>query len=192
MRTLRSTVVKNPFLIGDKVYLRPLEVADARTIVPWFNDPEVTRFLVRYQPISLYAEEEFLRRIPASESDIVVGIVVKETDQLIGTAGLHPEYRCRSARFGITLGDKTTWDHGYGSEATRLLVGYAFATLNLNRVWLHVYEYNPRGQRVYERVGFRTEGRLRQDTYRDGRYWDVIAMGLLRAEWEAARSAHGP
>jgi RimJ/RimL family protein N-acetyltransferase len=180
--------VQNPFLIGDKIYLRPLEVTDAATIVPWFNDPEVTRFLLSHRPMSLHAEEEFLRRMAANENDVVPGIVVKETDQLVGTVGLHPEYRCREARFGIVLGDKASWGRGYGTEATRLMVRYAFDTLNLNRVWLHVYEYNPRGLRVYEKIGFRTEGRLRQATYRDGRYWDVIAMGLLRAEWEAART----
>jgi RimJ/RimL family protein N-acetyltransferase len=180
--------VRNPFLIAEKVYLRPLEVADAAVVTPWFNDPDVTRFLLRHQPMSLHAEEEFLRRIPVNENDIVLGIALKETDALIGTAGLHPEYRCRSARFGITLGDKSTWDKGYGTTVTLLMVNYAFETLNMNRVWLHVYEYNPRGQHVYEKVGFRVEGRLRQETYRDGRYWDVITMGLLREEWQAAKS----
>jgi RimJ/RimL family protein N-acetyltransferase len=112
---------------------------------------------------------------------------LKETDALIGTVGLHPEYRCRSTRFGIVLGDKSTWDKGHGTTVTRLMVDYAFATLNMNRVWLHVYEYNPRGVHVYEKVGFRVEGRLRQETYRNGRYWDVIVMGLLREEWAGTK-----
>ncbi len=181
--------MQNPFLVGDKVYLRPLEVADAAAVATWFNDPEVRRFLRRYQPMSLYAEEEFLRKLAANETDVLLGVVVKETGQLIGTAGLHPEYRCRSAMFGIALGEKTAWDRGYGTEVTRLMVSHAFDTLNLNRVWLHVYEHNPRGRHVYEKVGFRTEGLLRQDTYSDGRYWDVTVMGLLRSEWEAMRPA---
>jgi RimJ/RimL family protein N-acetyltransferase len=179
--------VRNPYLIAEKVYLRALEVTDASIVAPWFNDPDVTRFLLRRQPMSVHAEEEFLRRIPANDNDVILGIALRETDALIGTVGLHPEYRCRSARFGITLGDKSVWDKGYGTTVTRLMVAYAFDTLNMNRVWLHVYEYNPRGQRVYEKVGFRVEGRLRQETYRDGRYWDVIAMGLLREEWQAAK-----
>ena len=180
--------MQNPFLIGDTVYLRPLEIADAPTIAPWFNDPEVTRFLLRHRPMSQYAEEEFIRRLATNETDVIVGVVSKETDQLIGTTALHPEYRNRSARFGIALGDKSAWGRGYGTEATRLIVHHAFATLNLNRVWLHVYEYNVRGQRVYEKIGFRVEGRLREDTYSDGRYWDVIVMGLVRSEWDATRS----
>jgi RimJ/RimL family protein N-acetyltransferase len=55
--------------------------------------------------------------------------------------------------------------------------------LNLHRVWLHVYEFNPRAVRVYEKVGFRHEGRLRQAIFHDGRYWDTLVMGLLHAEW---------
>ena len=85
--------MRNPFLIAEKVYLRPLEVADAAVVTPWFNDPDVTRFLLRHQPMSLHAEEEFLRRIPVNENDIVLGIALKETDALIGTAGLHPKVR---------------------------------------------------------------------------------------------------
>jgi RimJ/RimL family protein N-acetyltransferase len=180
--------VQNPFIVGGAIYLRPLEVSDARTIAPWFNDPEVARFLLRSHPMTLHGEEEFLRRLATKETDVVLGVVVKEIDQLIGTVGLHPEYRCRSARFGVALGEKSAWGRGYGTEATRLAMAHAFETLNMNRVWLHVYEYNVRGLQIYERIGFRTEGRLRQETYRDGRYWDVIVMGLLRGEWESARA----
>jgi RimJ/RimL family protein N-acetyltransferase len=164
-----------------------LEVADAATIAPWFNDPEVTRYLLRCRPMSVGAEEEFLRRLASNESDLILGVVLKDNDQLIGTVGLHPEYRARSARFGIALGDKEYWDRGIGTGVTWLVMNHAFEALNLNRVSLHVYEFNRRAVHVYEKVGFRTEGRLRQETYRDGRYWDVIAMGLLRSEWESTR-----
>jgi RimJ/RimL family protein N-acetyltransferase len=90
------------------------------------------------------------------------------------------------------LGEPEEWGKGYGSEATRLVLRYAFETLNLNRVWLHVYEYNERGLRAYEKAGFRREGRLRQEMFRDGRYWDTIVMGILRDEWLAARPQAQP
>jgi RimJ/RimL family protein N-acetyltransferase len=178
--------VQCPFLVGPSIYLRPLEREDARTIVPWFNDPEVMRYLLRYRPLTLTEEEEFLKRMAQSETDLALGIVRKGEDRLIGATGFHHiDARCRHASFGILLGDKEAWGKGYGTEATGLMVGYAFETLNLNRVWLHVYEYNERGKRAYEKVGFRVEGRLRQDTFRDGRYWDTLVMGILRDEWRA-------
>ncbi len=179
--------MKNPFLIGEKVYLRPLEKEDAPLFVTWFNDPDVRRLLKRFQPMTLREEEGFLEQLAGDENKVILGIALHENDRLIGGTGLHQiDQRNRHAAFGIVIGDKTEWGKGHGTEATRLIVGHAFATMNLNRVWLHVYEYNPRAIRCYESVGFKKEGVLRQDTFRDGRYWDTVVMGILREEWEAA------
>jgi RimJ/RimL family protein N-acetyltransferase len=184
--------MQSPFLVGDAIYLRPLEIEDARTIAPWFNDPEVTRFLLRCHPMSVAKEEEWIRHIYDNPTDVALGIALRADDRLIGSTGLHQvDLRNRSAAFGIVLGDKSAWGKGHGTEATRLMVRHAFHTLNLNRVWLEVYEYNPRGARAYEKAGFRVEGRLRQDTFRDGRYWDTLIMGVLRDEWEAAVTPPG-
>jgi [ribosomal protein S5]-alanine N-acetyltransferase len=178
--------VRNPFLIGTKVYLRPLECEDVGPLVAWFNDPEVTRFLLRYRPLTRMEEEAFLRKMSESDTDVVLGIAVRESDQFVGCTGLHQlDSRNRHASFGIGVGDKGAWGKGYGTEATRLMVHHAFDTLNLNRVWLRVYEYNERALGMYQKVGFRTEGRLRQDAFHEGRYWDTIVMAVLRDEWEA-------
>ena len=181
--------MKNPFLIGTKIYLRPLEREDAQLFVPWINDAEVTRTLeVFYRPLNLQAEVEFIETIYKSEHDVVLGIAVKETEALIGGAGLHRmDFKNRRASFGIFIGEKSEWGKGYGTEVTALMTGYAFEILNMNRVWLHVYEYNERGLKAYERVGFKREGVLRQDRYHEGRYWDTITMAILREEWEARK-----
>jgi RimJ/RimL family protein N-acetyltransferase len=180
--------VNNPFLIGTRVYLRPLEQADASLLQPWMNDSDVTRNLRGYRPLSLRDEEAFIDSISKNEHAIGLGIAIRETDRLIGATGLHDlDFRNRHAQFGIHIGDKNEWGKGYGSEATGLIVCYAFETVNLNRVWLHVYEDNRRGIRCYEKIGFQQEGVLRQDSYRDGRYRNTIVMGILRAEWEARR-----
>jgi RimJ/RimL family protein N-acetyltransferase len=178
--------MKNPFLIGTNVYLRPLEREDAAQIVAWLNDPEITHSLTLYRPLSRRAEEDYLDKLAASEPEIGLGIAVRETDRLIGVTGLKDlDVKNRSACFGIVIGEKAEWDKGHGTEATALMVRYAFETLNLNRVWLHVLEYNQRGVRAYEKVGFRKEGVLRQEHYRHGRYWDTITMAILRADWDA-------
>ena len=139
--------------------------------------------------MNLRAEEEFIDKALQSEHELVLGIALQGSDRLIGGTGLHRmDFRSRHAGFGITIGEKEEWGKGYGTKATRLMVAHAFETLNLNRVWLHVYEYNQRGIRVYERIGFRKEGVLRQDTYREGRYWDTIVMATLREEWDARKT----
>jgi RimJ/RimL family protein N-acetyltransferase len=182
--------MKNPFLIGERVYLRPLERGDAASFVPWVNDGDVRRTLLFHRPLNLAQEEEFIDRVSQGQQDVVFGIALKKDDRLIGNIALHRvQSRNRSAGFGIMIGDKTEWNKGYATEATRLIVAYGFRTLNLNRIWLHVYEDNHGGKRAYEKVGFLVEGTLRQDNYREGRYWDTIVMGILREEWERADAA---
>ena len=177
-------------MVGEKIYLRPLEREDAAIFVPWVNDPEITRNLILYRPMNRDMEEEFIARASKEQGGMVFGIALKKDDRLIGNTALHAVHtKDRNAGFGILIGDKTEWDRGYGTEATALMVEYGFRTLNLNRIWLHVYEYNARGRRAYEKVGFRVEGTLRKHCFRDGRYWDVIVMGLLREEWEKGRRA---
>lgn len=177
--------MKNPCLLDQHIYLRALEREDAGTLLPWVNDPEVTRSLLIHRPMSLAAEEAFIDKVTNDPDTVALGIVLRESDRLVGACGLHKiDYRTRQSSFGIFIGAKEEWGKGYGTEATRLVVGYAFDTLNLNRVWLHVFEYNRRGIRAYEKAGFRREGVLRQDSYREGRYWDTVAMGVLREEWQ--------
>ena len=89
------------------------------------------------------------------------------------------------AEFGIFLGGPDEWGKGYGQEATRLVVGWGFEALALNRIWLHVHADNERGIHAYEKVGFRTEGLLRQPAWREGRFVDVVSMAVLREEWSA-------
>ncbi len=82
------------------------------------------------------------------------------------------------------IGDKTYWNRGYGTEAVRLLVKHGFNTLNLNRIFLHVFENNPRAIRAYEKAGFVHEGRERQAEFTEGEYMDVLVMSILKDEFD--------
>ena len=91
----------------------------------------------------------------------------------------------RKAGLGIMIGEKDYWSNGYGGDAIVTLLRFAFHEMNLNRVWLHVFEFNERARASYKKCGFREEGRLRQHYYAEGRYWDVFVMAILRDEFEA-------
>lgn len=86
---------------------------------------------------------------------------------------------------GITIGDRAYWGRGYGREALRLLLDYAFRHRNVRRTWLTVNATNERAIRAYRACGFVEEGRLRQHVWSDGQYVDLVHMGLLREEWSA-------
>lgn len=183
--------MKNPFLIGEKIYLAPVEVDDLNHYLKWMNDQEVTRFLNTRFPLNRDVEKELLESMVREEDTIVLGIHLKETDKLIGGIGLHKIQQVdRCATFGIVIGDKEEWSKGYGTEATELIVNYGFQTLNLNRIELEVFAYNERGINCYEKVGFMREGARRQARFCDGEYYDVILMGILRQEWEKRNTKH--
>ena len=175
------------FLSGTHIYLRALERADAPTILPWVNDQQVIRHLLIHKPMNLAAEEAFIDAVNRSEHDVVFGICERESHRLIGVTGIHRvDAKNRHGMFGIFIGEGKYRGKGLGTEATAMVVRYAFETLNLNRVWLQVYEDNKGAIRAYEKVGFVHEGLLRQDSFRRGRYGSTVIMGLLKADLKKA------
>lgn len=87
-----------------------------------------------------------------------------------------------SANFRIGIGGAANRGCGYGSQATRLVLDYAFGTVGLHRVGLEVYSFNPRAQHVYAKCGFRVEGRRRDALRWDGQWYDAIVMGVLATD----------
>lgn len=176
--------MNNAFLIGPRVYLRPLEREDAPRIAGYLNSPPVRRTLALYRPLTVAQEGARLEAIAGSDKDVLLGVALRDGDTLVGVTGLHRlEFRNRNAEFGLFIGEPSLWGKGLGTEATRLMLDYGFGTLNLNRVWLQVYGHHAAAQRTYEKAGFRREGVQREQHYVEGHYVDGILMGLLRPEW---------
>jgi RimJ/RimL family protein N-acetyltransferase len=82
------------------------------------------------------------------------------------------------------IGEKTYWSQGYGTDALRTLLGFAFDEMNMNRVELTVYDFNERGQAAYKKAGFVEEGRRRQALYTEAAYHDIVVMSVLKDEWQ--------
>jgi len=177
-------------IYGERIRFRAPERSDIPLWVAWLNDPEVLQGLSLYMPISIASEEKWFEGLQSrSDSDQVFVIEVRMPDspegwKPVGNVGLHGiDWRSRAAEYGIFIGEKTLWNQGYGTEATRLILQYGFNTLNLNRIFLRVYETNSRAIRAYEKAGFVQEGRMRQAEFREGRYIDVLYMSVLRDEF---------
>lgn len=130
-------------LKGEKIILRPIELSDIDQLLN-INDIDVRQTLLSVFPLNRVREEEWVRSLYSSErKDVVFGIVPLNQETLIGTTGLHTiDWVNRLAGFGIAITDKRFWNMGFGTEATKLILKYAFEYLNLNRVALSVYEYN--------------------------------------------------
>ncbi len=175
-------------IYGEHIRLRHVERADLPLFVGWLNDPEVREGLSIYLPISQAEEENWFENMlksPADQQPLCIEIKSGEGWELIGNCGLFGiDWRIRAAEFGIFIGAKRYWNQGYGSEAVRLVVDHGFSTLNLNRIFLRVYENNPRAIRAYQKAGLTIEGRQRQGHYQKGQYVDVLLMSILRQEWQ--------
>jgi RimJ/RimL family protein N-acetyltransferase len=176
-------------LYGKRIRLRGNERDDLPKYVVWLNDPEVRQYISKFMPISQAAEEQWfenmLKRPPEEQS---LAIEIKDGDgwRLIGNSGIFDiNWRTRSAEVGLFIGDKSCWNKGYGTEVMRLLLRHGFCTLNLNRIFLHVYPENLGGVRAYEKAGFVHEARLRETEFRDGAYCDTLIMRALRSEWKS-------
>ncbi|HSB02115.1 MAG TPA: GNAT family protein [Anaerolineales bacterium] len=105
-------------------------------------------------------------------------------DKLIGELDLDVvNWIGREAFVGLGIVETEYWSRGYGTDIMNVLLRYAFTEINLQRVTLTVFEYNPRALRSYEKVGFRHEGQLRNFLNREGRRWNEVYMGILREEW---------
>lgn len=174
-------------IYGGRVRLRAVERGDIARFHEWVNDPEVTRGLALYLPMSLVDEENWfnsLTKRDQKEKPLAIEALKGKNWKLIGNCGVF-DYDAvnSSAELGILIGDKSEWNKGYGSEVMTLLARHCFETLNLNRAFLRVYTDNIRAVRAYEKAGFVLEGRLREAVYKFGKYEDVLIMSVLRSEW---------
>lgn len=168
-------------LQGSRVRLRPLAATDLRRCVKWFSDPQIIHFLGRNAPVTMAVEERWFRDYERRTDEQIFAIEVDGVH--IGNVGLHKIDRVhRKADVGIVIGETRFWSRGYGTEAMRAALDYAFGPLALNKVSLEVLEYNHRAIRTYERLGFRREGVHREDVQKNGRFIDVIRMSILARE----------
>jgi len=174
----------NLILDGELIYLRSLEQGDFEAFHRWYCDDEVTRFL-GMKPLAEDAAKAQFNQLLDDPNGVYLGIIKKEAERIIGYVFLaHISKSHRVAQeFGIVIGDKDQWGHGYGSEATKLLLEYGFNQLKLHRIQLMVLDFNERALHVYKKLGFVKEGVQREARIVDGEWHNVILMGLLEREF---------
>jgi RimJ/RimL family protein N-acetyltransferase len=174
-----------PKLTGEKCYLSPPASEDAAQWAAWFNDLEVTLPLgdEAYVPFGLEKAREDVEDTIRRQGH-VFSIIDRQSEKLIGRCLLFSVNSVdRSAKLGIVIGEKSCWGQGYGQEATRLLLDYAFNLLNLHSVMLGAFAFNVRALAAYQKVGFREIGRRREARLIGGRAYDVIMMDILEDEF---------
>jgi len=174
-------------IFGDRIILRAVERTDIRQLWEWMQDQELMR--LRYHPMFpdsvANAERAYEESIGEKDEDVRLAICTTEGDLIGETSLRNIDYRLGNAEFSIAIGSRAHLGRGYGTDATRTMMHFAFEQLNLHRVTLHVHDFNDHAIHTYLKCGFKEEGRLREAEYMDGRRSDIVVMGLLRREFEA-------
>lgn len=170
-------------LVGEKVFLSPLNKEDVEKFTEWISDLEASLYLgSAEQVVSLQNEEEMLQEM--MQEGYNFAIVEKALDELMGSCGLMNVNTIHgTAELGIFIGNKNHWGKGYGTEACNLLLDFGFNILNLNNIMLAVYDYNQRALACYEKLGFNEIGRRREAREIGGEKYDEIYMDILAAEF---------
>ena len=171
------------------VFLSPLRLEDSKVLFDWINDRDLVIFNSPYKPVHEASHQSWFNSV-ANRTDLVIFAIRALKDQrLIGTchlSGISPVHR--SAELQIRLGGIDDRGHGFGTQAVRLLFDFGFKDLNLNRIYLHVFDFNKAAIRVYEKAGMKQEGLLKEAVFIDGKFCDMVCMAILRSDYENNRN----
>lgn len=172
---------------GEKVRLREYRKEDIPLAQAFMNDMEVRRNLwpgIPF-PMTLKDEEQWFEKNSALCDAYNFAIETLDEGKYIGGCGLvQVDWKNRKTTVGIMIGEKSFWGKGYGTDAMKVLIRFIFEQMNLDKIKLNVYSFNERAIKCYQKCGFKTEGVLRKELFRDGAYYDEILMAILREDYE--------
>lgn len=174
---------------GQIAELRKHQAADVDDFIRWYMDPEIAKLLRHdLRPLTASQARGYFMSVvlPASAAGTAWAIHDRGSGNLLGTTAItQVDFDAMSCLFRIVIGEKQAWGHGFGTDATRLVVEEVFESLKLDRVKLEVFDHNPRARSSYEKVGFVETGRTVE--WAGSTRLDVIAMELHRDRWESLR-----
>jgi RimJ/RimL family protein N-acetyltransferase len=172
-----------PVLTGSRVRLEPLGPAVLEPYWQALEDPEGRRLTGTHAEFTREQAENWLRTRAEHHDRADWAAVRIEDGEYLGEAVvLDLDAENESAGYRVALAGPHVYGRGYGTEVTRLVVDHALDTVGLHRLELEVFAYNPRARRVYEKCGFRLEGRRRDALLWEGSRHDVLVMSVLRTD----------
>ncbi|HEX3508022.1 MAG TPA: GNAT family protein [Candidatus Dormibacteraeota bacterium] len=177
-----------PVIEGKLVSLRPPKPEDAAVMITWFEDLEITRFILLRFPPSIGQEIEWLDRMAKSPDDIFW--VVEKDGRAVGATAIHEiDWKNGSGKTGTTIGDRSLWGKGIGREVMRLRCSFAFTQLPLRKLKSAYFDGNEASARAQAAAGYREVGRYRADQFIDGQWVDQVVTEVLREDWQKSQGA---
>ncbi|MBE5821806.1 MAG: GNAT family N-acetyltransferase [Clostridiales bacterium] len=171
-------------LIGEKIYLSPINIEDVEKYTYWFSDFKTTDGMGNSSRVdSIETTKEWFEK-NTKNHNYVFSIVKLDTDELLGYCKFFDINNInRTCVIGILIGEEKDRNKGYGKETIGLMLDYAFNYLNINNVMLQVKSFNERAISCYKNIGFKEIGRRRKSYFLNGKYYDEIYMDILAEEF---------
>lgn len=181
-------------LQGEITGLRSIEKEDLSILRDWRNNPNFRRNFREHRELNLSNQEIWFDRTYNNPNDFMFVIVDLNNNEPIGACGLlYTNWINRSADFSFYIGrDQSYIDDKYAFDAAKILIKYAFEDLNLNKIWMELYEFDHKKLNFFnEKFNFHVDGKLRQNAFCDGEYWDSYIISMLKSEFLYVRTEHG-
>lgn len=167
-------------------FLRELTSSDIPSINKWRNDSNLVSHLgAPFRYINIETDTKWFEGYLQNRSNAIRLAICRKSDaMLIGAVYLlNIDWLVRQAEFAIWIGDETYQGKGVGKFAIQEVLKHAFLDLNFNRVYLTALIHNCRAINLYEKIGFKKEGVIRQGTFKEGRFIDLVMMSILREDY---------
>lgn len=172
---------------GKKVGLRAVEREDLVLLRDWRNIEEFRRNFREIRELNLLNQSNWFERVSVNPNDFMFIIVRLEDNMPIGACGLlYTNWIIRSSDFSFYIGHEEAYidKKGYAEEAADLLIDYGFSNLNLNKIWMELYEFDSSKRSFFkEKFHFQQDGCLRDNCFEDGKYWNSYLISLLKKEY---------
>lgn len=180
-----NQVTQSP-IKGKRIMLRAFRSEDAAPLWDSMDNKEFNKLTGSHGEFTREMIDDYVARQIAADDDSRASFIITLPDdsKALGEVVINEiDHDNHSANIRIAMFHEGAVGKGYGTEAMKLMVNYGFTQLDLHRISLGVYVFNPRAIRAYEKVGFKREGVLRDDLFWDGQYVDSIVMSILAHEW---------
>ena len=172
---------------GKSVYLRAIEKEDIQTLLTWRNIDAFRKNFREFRELNYSQQVEWFNSVSSSKNDFMFSIVDLNTNELIGACGLlYIDWIIGSADYSFYIGkDELYIDDLFAKDATSLLLSYGFNKLNLNKIWMELYEFDDKKINFFtKKYNFEVDGKLRQNCFEDGKYFDSFIISLLKSDFK--------
>lgn len=164
------------------IYLRLMTCEDTDAIVRWRNSDAVKKNFIYQGFFTKESHENWMRTMIETGKVVQMMICETDTDVAVGSVYIRDIDRIhQKAEYGIFIGEERARGRGYGTAAAKLMIRYCFGEMKLHRLFLRVFARNGQAIRSYEKAGFEKEALLRDDVCIEGKYHDIVLMGILNS-----------